>query len=241
MRLIKKDFLLYDVITESNKLLPVFNRFGIFLGFGDTSIEEMCIKKNINLPFLLEIVNTYNDANYFPASKLDTFSLLLIVDYLRKTHGYYLDFVLTDFEEQLNAIKQSSKGNKKEIELLNRFYEKYEHELLEHINYEDKNVFPYVVAIQDLVDGNINKKDVMNLYADKSISEFEQEHTNIEDKMHDLKNLMIKYLPPIYDQNLCNRFLFSLMRFEEDLADHARIEDKILIPKVKKIEQQIKL
>lgn len=75
------------------------------------------------------------------------------------------------------------------------------------------------------------KKESITLYAD--------DHDNIEDKLFDLKNLMIKYLPPTEDYSLSNAILYELFRLERDLGDHSRIEEKVLIPKVEAIEKQI--
>jgi regulator of cell morphogenesis and NO signaling len=57
--------------------------------------------------------------------------------------------------------------------------------------------------------------------------------------MYDLKNIIIKYLPPNYDLNIGNSLLASLFMFEKDLKNHSRIEDKILIPKVRQLEKMI--
>lgn len=62
----------------------------------------------------------------------------------------------------------------------------------------------------------------------------------MDEKMFDLKNIIIKYLPPNYNQNIGNSLLSNLFMFEKDLKNHARIEDKILIPKVKQLEKIIK-
>jgi regulator of cell morphogenesis and NO signaling len=62
----------------------------------------------------------------------------------------------------------------------------------------------------------------------------------VDAKLNDLKNLVIKFLVADYDDNLCNDFLITLLRFERDLIDHARIEDKILVPIVSRIENTLK-
>ncbi|MDA3780250.1 MAG: hemerythrin domain-containing protein, partial [Bacteroidales bacterium] len=149
------------------------------------------------------------------------------------------NFILPNFENQLLSIKRSGIGNTKDFELLNKFYLEYKNELLVHIKDEDKNIFPYVLAVQDIIDNKKSAKEFYSIFSNRSIANFEKEHENMEMKMNDLKNLILKYLPPIYDQNLCNRFLITLMNFEEDLRDHARIEDKILIPKVTELEKVI--
>lgn len=80
-----------DIIHLNYQLLSVINRFGIELGFGNLRIDEVCEKHNIQVGFFLEIVNTFHDENYFPGKQLQSFSVSLIVDYLKRTHYYYLE------------------------------------------------------------------------------------------------------------------------------------------------------
>lgn len=238
MKPIQKNTMLYEAIVRNNKLLPIFNRFGITLGFGDKNIETACFERRIDLNFFIEIANTFQDENYFPKSKLTEFSVSQIIEYLKNTHLYYINYILPDFEKQLELIKFSVNKVVTEFELLDKFYKKYKHELWTHINDEDKNVFPYALAVEKLAENEMTSSQFNNDFEGFSISDFDREHSNMENKMSDLKSLIIKYLPPVFDQNLCQKFLFSLMRFEEDLKDHARIEDKILIPKIKTLENR---
>ena len=62
---------------------------------------------------------------------------------------------------------------------------------------------------------------------------------NVDIKLNDLKNLIIKYIEPVYNENVCNEFLIAMSDFEKDIKDHARIEDKILVPMVISIEKEL--
>jgi regulator of cell morphogenesis and NO signaling len=57
-------------------------------------------------------------------------------------------------------------------------------------------------------------------------------------KLFDLKNIIIKYLPPDYNQGLGNNLLSALFVLDKDLNDHERLEDVILLPALKKLETQ---
>ena len=75
-----------DVIHKDYLLLPVINRFGIQLGFGDKTVEQVCSDYKINLSFFLDIINTYHDEYYFPMEKMQLYPVDMIIDYLLKTH-----------------------------------------------------------------------------------------------------------------------------------------------------------
>ena len=72
-----------------------------------------------------------------------------------------------------------------------------------------------------------------------SIDIFKNEHDNIEEKLFDLKNIIIKYLHQPKDEKLCNKLLYELFNLEQDLNDHSRIEDKVLVPKIREMEKII--
>ncbi|PKP01400.1 MAG: hypothetical protein CVU11_15330 [Bacteroidetes bacterium HGW-Bacteroidetes-6] len=239
MTVFEKEMTLFSVVSANNKLLPVLNRFGIYMGLGDATIEQTCRDHGINVSFFMEIINTFSDENYFPENQLIEFDLSLIIQYLKQTHFYYFDFVLPDFEEQLEKISESNKNESNDFSVLNLFYRKYKSEITDHLSDEDKNVFPYVTDIQNVFNKNMSVQSFKSKYVNRSIGDFEKEHSDIETKLNDLKNIIIKYLPSGYNPNLCNKFLYSLMRFEADLKNHARIEDKILIPKVIELEAKM--
>jgi regulator of cell morphogenesis and NO signaling len=218
----------FDLVETNHHLLPVINRFGINLGNKDKSLATICEEKDINVDFVLLIINTFNDESYFPTKELKALSPLVIIDYLRKTHAHYKAYILPKLQSLLHQLIESDNTDSKQLRIIEQFYEKYKGEVLLHLKEEEQLVFPYIVS---LVEGKSPK-------ADYSIHSFEKEHTDVDIKLNDLKNLIIKYIEPVYDNNLCNDFLTTLYDFEKDLNNHARIEDAILIPLVLDIEKQ---
>ena len=89
-------------------------------------------------------------------------------------------------------------------------------------------VFPY---IESLLAHTVNDS---NPY---KISNFEHNHTNVDEKLNDLKNIIIKYLPGNYTSNIRMEVLKDIFRIESDLRKHTMIENKLLIPLVAKLEQ----
>jgi regulator of cell morphogenesis and NO signaling len=236
MELFTRDDKLSTVIINNQHLLPVLNRFGIRLGFGDSTIAEVCAERNINQSFFLDIINAFHNPEYFPEAELLTFTPVLIVDYLQRTHQYYLNWLLPKLEHQLEALINSGKEHDENLKLLRIFFRKYKSELLSHVMDEEESVFPYVLNLTEAYESGI---PLTEMDFSKSIHEYEQEHSDVDVKLNDLKNLVIKFLVAEYNDNLCNEFLTTLLRFEKDLIDHARIEDKILVPVVARIEKRM--
>ncbi len=225
-----------DLIHSNYLLLPVINRFGVRLGFGDMTVGDICADKGIDMNFFLAIVNAFHNHEYFPEEELRAFSSVLIIDYLRKSHLDFIQVRIPKIEFLLSRLVANSASD--DLKVIQTFYNKYKEELIAHINDEEENAFPYVLELQKAYDLNI--RPLPESVRNYSIQSFEKEHTNVDEKLFDLKNIIIKYLKPNYNDHDCNEFLFELFQFERDLQDHARIEDKILVPKVMDIEKAIK-
>ena len=93
------------------------------------------------------------------------------------------------------------------------------------MSYENNVVFPYVE--------NLLKGEASPSYA---IQIFEQKHDQVELKMLELKNILIKYYTG-GDPLRMNNALHELYTCGDELYIHNAIEDLIFIPCIKEIEE----
>lgn len=223
-----------DIIQADKRAMVLLPRFGIDLGVGDNTITQICEMKKIDAHFFILMINTFLDTK--PISipvikKIDVSTLLL---YLENSHAYYLKEIIPHIRKLFEQY--ASCANLKAKEQLIRFFNQYIIEVEQHIGYEDQVVFPYISHLYSSTSSN-GESQVKGSY---SIEEFEKRHDNIEEKLTDLKNLLIKYIPPANDRYQRVRLLNELIALEEDLANHGRIEDHILIPIVRQLENKIR-
>lgn len=215
---------LADLLLANYKLLLVLNRFDIHLGFGEKSIEEVCMQRGISTPLFLLVCNVYTFNDYLPQTEeLKMFSLADMIKYLNNSHIYYREDCLPRINKRLMQIVAHL--NTKPALILKRFYDDYQKEVLKHFAYEEKTVYPYASAISN--------GDRVKAY---SISQFQKHHSNIEEKINDLKNIIIKYLPDTGAPEELNALLFDLFELEDDFSKHTLIEDKILVSLVLELE-----
>ena len=238
--LIDKNMRLADIIHHDYTLLPVINRFDMHLGVGDKTIAGICQEKKVNVDFFLVIINTFHDLQYFPTQQLQDFPVHILLNYLKQTHFYYLNNVLPEIELQIEKMEKNCDIDKETLSLLHNFFIEYRNELSGHIEREEKVVYPYVLELEQAMESGevsevLGKK--MNSYA---ITNYKEEHENVEEKLYDLKNLIIKYLPETNNDSFCHLVLRELFGLERDLNNHSRMENLILVPKVEEIERKLK-
>jgi regulator of cell morphogenesis and NO signaling len=226
-----------DVIQMNYMLIPVIYRFGINLGFGDKTVKEICDETDVDLNFLLQLVNTYHDKDYFPKEELQSIPLKDIVAYLKMTHSSYLNEKLTEIEDLIESLQHAE--DEKYILLIRNLYEGYKNELTEHIMHEEEVVFPYVLAVEEICKTRVTSDRNRKLCESFSITEYQEGHDDVEEKLMDLKTIMIKYLTPPLNTSLYHKIIQLLFMLEQDLNYHSRIEDKVLIPKMISMEKTV--
>lgn len=212
-----KDMKLIELIDADYELLSILIRMDIQLPFGDVSVEEMCRRYDMSPTLFLMICQMYACADYEPdVVELKSSDLLHIIRYLRASHRYYLDSILPSIAKGVEQILGGCDA--KQSAILRKFYEDYAEEVRAHLSYEESVIFPHV---ESLVCGKATQN---------GMAEFMAQHTDICDKVDDIKSIVIKYLPESCStQERCG-LLFDLFRMREDLSKHTLIELKLLTP-----------
>lgn len=230
---------MYSVVTDHSQLLPLFPRFNLKLGFGEKSVEEVCEDHHVNTDFFLEIANAYLDDLYIPGEGLSLFSLTTVVNYITSTHNYYTEIALPGVEEKIHRLLDHSSLSENEIALVRGFFNDYKKDFLAHISQEEQHILPYILELErQSVLERVDPEFIQKLKS-YSIREFEKEHDRLETSLKHLSTLIIKYLPPFEDLQLCHLVLNDLAALVKDLVDHADMEDKVLIPRVADLEEKL--
>lgn len=220
-----KEMKMSDLIDADYRLLLLLYRLNISLGFGDKSLNEVCKENNFDTNCFLFLANyqtnrsIMNVAEEFEALPLEPF-----LHYLNCSHSYFLERRLPNIRRKLELVFSASEQKLQNV-ILN-FFDKYMKEVRKHMEYEDEVVFPYIYSLL--------KHDRSNAY---SINIFEERHNDIEGKMSDLKQILLKYVPSTIDQMLLVNILTELYMSEEELDTHTTIEDNLVIPRVKRMEK----
>jgi regulator of cell morphogenesis and NO signaling len=237
--MISRESPMYRVVLENLQLLPLLPRFNLRSGFGEKSVDEVCCAHGVNTDFFLEIANAYLDELYVPEEGLSLFSLGTMVNYIKSTHSYYTDIALPMVEEKIYQLVERSSLSEKEVRLVTNFFNDYKKDFMTHISQEEEQILPYILDLER--QSSLEKPDppFIQKLQTYSISEFEKEHDRLEISLKHLSELIIKYLPPFDDLQLCHQVLNDLSRLMKDLVDHADMEDKVLIPRVAELEREL--
>ncbi|MDR0768778.1 MAG: hemerythrin domain-containing protein [Dysgonamonadaceae bacterium] len=214
-----------DLVLTNYRLLFVFPSFNLNLDLGERTVKQICEKNRISTSLFLLVCNLYTFNDYCP--NIHTLAQIPLTDlmrYLKNSHKDYLENRITKVITRiLDLIDSCCLKNGK---ILMKFCEKYRQEVITHFEYEEQVVFPY---IQSLLDGEKTGK--------YKIKEYGRNHSDLDAALNDLKNILIKYLPPECSIEKCRDALIDLFLFEFDLSKHTSLEEQILIALVERIEK----
>ncbi|MDO9152161.1 MAG: hemerythrin domain-containing protein [Paludibacter sp.] len=221
------------VLLNNPYLLHLIEHFGINIPVYDKSVEVICQENNLSTALFLTFANLYNGVQYTPKTPLTYKDTQPIINYLKNNHKFYTEEI---YPTILGTIKQMSDSNDhKEMALVPKFFVDYFSEVADHLNYENKVVFPYILDLYSRITNVANTRQ----QPEYSVKEYKEHHNDIEEKLNDFKSLLIKYLPYKEDRVLRRKLILSLFELEYDLNIHSQIEDLILIPLVAKMESHL--
>lgn len=219
-----KDMMI-DLIRDNYNVLQALSSFGINLGFGDKTVEEVCKDNGVDCRTFLIVVNFLVNG-YFRDEELEYVNVGSLLHYLQANHKYYLDFQLPFMRKELSdSLDPDGRVDK----LIMDFYDAYAAEVRKHMKYEEDRLFPY---INSLLEGMRDEAYNIDAYA--------KHHGMADVKLKELKNIIIKYLPgDSLRNNMLTATLYDLYNNEEWLQLHAKVENEILVPVIKNMEMNI--
>lgn len=212
-----------ELIKDNPLLLHVISRFDIAFGFGDNSIGRTCQSNRVDTDTFLCVCNLLSGYKYDNG----TISLHSLMGYLKQAHTSFLDITLPKIRHHLIEAINYSESNEVAL-LLIKFYDNYVTEVKQHMDYENDVIFRYVEQL-------INKE----VEDDFRISKFSINHGHMAAKMKELKDIFIYHYKQKENARL-SATLFDIIICERDLMSHFDIENKLFIPAVEHLENDLR-
>lgn len=213
-----KDMTIAELLDTDYRLLSILERLDVMLPFGDMTVGQMCDRYGMSSALFLQICRIYATSDEdVSLNGLHREDLHTLVKFLRSSHYFYLHVMLPRIEAGVESVLQHC--DLRQQLLLRRFYSDYEAEIREHLRYEDDTMFPYIDAIAN---GEQPEHRMIEHYLDN--------HTDICEKIDDMKSIIIKYLPERCSIHQRCDLLYDIYAMREDLARHTLLETFLMAP-----------
>jgi regulator of cell morphogenesis and NO signaling len=223
---IKPHMKMADLINENYAILLLLEHFEIDFAVGDKTVAQLCEEYNLDAIVFVIICNLYN--GFYPDEKAveAVTGISEIIKFLKNSHRYYKNDKYPEIKEYLRILHERHQTD--QILLIERFFNKYFEEVLEHLDYEEEVAFPYFIELLENGAGGTP--------SEFSVNDYREHHTDIETKLTDLKNLLLRHISIDDELTIRRKFLYSLFELENDLEIHSLVEELILLPLIEQVE-----
>lgn len=202
------------------------------------SYEELR-RLNIDQDFIYTLLQTFEDENAFSAKAFDAFSFEVIIDYIHRTHTYYLSKKLPEIEQSIHILLKDYESNHPLLQILNTFFKSYTAKLTSHIHAEEKRLIPYIHSLITFDKEGSEGDKFFAVTHNYSLQHFIHSHDDTEEDLANIRDTILEYKAPVTNQTPYRILLSQLDTFEKDLKLHALIEDEVLIPRALLLEEKV--
>ena len=203
-----------DLMSHEEDAIQIISRFGLEMGVGDQTIEQVCHSHNVHTPTFLAIVN-YKVFHH--QATIGEIHIPTLQRYLKNAHTYFLDFRLPRLRRDLIEAIIPADPTTKIPGLILRCYDEFVDEIRTHIEHENQGLYDE------------------HEHDDQRITDKLSEIKNLIIRYYPTK--------PTSTEGTVTYTLISVMselwHTEQDFADHCAIEDDILRPALTKMPQPI--
>jgi len=219
-------------------LSQVVQRYSIALPAGDRYFYDQPHSKGLDTDFIFSILNSFEEDN-FNISDFESFGIEMIVDYIQRTHLFYIQQKLPEIEQSILQLHGFYRSSHPLLQELRSFFRNYQRELKTHFADEESKLMPYIVLLRNAEKSVKGFSEYTHFNGAYSIAQFLTEHHDTEDELAEIRKTIRMYNPPPASQIMYRTLLSQLELFEQDLHVHARMEEDVLIPKALKIETEL--
>src|SRR5579862_5732844 len=178
--------------------------------------------------FILALLRVFEE-KVFNARDFDSFPVGIIVDYIQRTHVYYLEKKLPEIEQSILLLSNHYDAHHPILIALQNFFHRYVKDLSEHIRAEEALLLPYIQVLLEAERSPLDFSRFLLKRREYSVECFLKDHHDTEDELKDIRQTIRLYEPPMTNESLYRILLTQLQAFEQDLRVHAHIEEEVLI------------
>src|SRR6186713_504784 len=191
-----------------------------------------------NKEFIAVLLRSFEERP-FDAKDFEVFPIELVVDYIQRTHAFYLQKKLPEIAQSILLLSGHYQSNHPILVVLQTFFHRYCQDLTTHISEEEKLLLPYIVQLSNATLTPNHLSTFVMASQQYSIAAFLKDHHDTEDELKDIRETIRLYQPPATNESLYRILLTQLETFEQDLHVHAQIEEQVLIPKAVSLETTV--
>ena len=232
-----------DIVRSDYRTADVFRRHNInYCCAGHITVKDACDSLKLNYDDIREELEKATLNIQLPNTlQFNEWKLDFLVDYIINVHHAYLFQAIPELDSALDSFMSS---HLKQFPYLSKIHQIF-HELIEilvrHNRHEEAVIFSYIKQLDRAYSRKESYGSLFVRTLRKPLDNIESEHKKIGELLLRLRAATNNYTFPA---NACtnHQVLFrKLQEFHNDLVQHKHLENNILFPKAREIEQELLL
>lgn len=189
----------------------------------------------VDQAFIAALLRAFEE-KVFCTEDFDRFPIEMIIEYIKRTHVFYLTKKLPEIEQSIGLLSGLYNSYHPILKALQDFFQAYCKDLTAHIMAEETLLLPHIRLLGRSIRSYRHHSEYIIAREQYTIAGFLAAHNDTEDELRDIRRTILLYEPPSTNASLYRILLAQLEAFERDLCVHANIEDQVLIPKALQME-----
>ncbi len=229
-----------QIAAKDLRKAEVFKKYGIdFCCGGKKTVKEVCAEKGIDATVVeQELANANSGSFTANNNKYNEWNLDFLADYIINTHHAYARKYLPEMQGFALKVARVHGSRHPELLAILHYVEEVKEELMEHIEKEERLVFPAIKRIvRAKAEGTPLQKDGPSL--SETIETMEREHDDVGRAFDSIRDESKNYAIPEDACTSYKLFFQMLQEFENDLHLHIHLENNILFPKTVAVEKEL--
>lgn len=229
-----------QIVANNIKTAKVFKENGIdYTIDGNLSIAEACKLKKIDYYLVIsELLKIEKNASYL--KDYNSWQLDFLADYLINIHHEYIEDNIPFLKKLISDVLKKNGDKYAFFNEINSLISEVGNDLSQHIKEEENVLFPYIKKLLQAKRTKRNLDCDELICLDCSLDRLKEEQNYTLQIFKQIRTLTKNYTIPDIDDKQIEILYYKLDKFEEDLIKHIHLENNILYPKSKKLENIIK-
>lgn len=230
-----------ELVAQDYRTATVFKRHKIdFCCQGNRTVSEACEKHKVDPQILqseLAVAMRTGDASQTQAiSELGPSEL---IDHIVEVHHKYVEQRSSEILPFLDkVVKVHGDKSPELIKIQELFYDSVR-ALAQHMKKEELILFPFIKRMVMASSGDHPNPLIDHSSVEQPILMMEHEHSTEGERFREIAELSNDYTPPEWACNTYRVTYALLSEFENDLHLHIHLENNILFPAAKALEEQL--
>ncbi len=226
-----------EIAAKDLRKAEVFKKYGLdFCCGGKKTVKEACTEKGIDSTKVEKELQQADKNITGRPLPYNEWGLDFLADYIVNMHHSYVRKNLPEIRKYALKVAEVHGDRHPELISIRQLVEQLYEELGEHLDKEEKQLFPLV---KRLVSGNTGDGVTQAVSVKNAVQAMETEHVSAGSCLEDIRALSSDYNLP---EDACASYglLFKMLEeFEDDLHLHVHLENNILFPKAVALEEKL--